>query len=69
MLLLLGLQIPICKLYPKGRLSLSVLKSARQPAPLGSLQCKRGTALLGGYRFPPRKGNLRSKIRVLVWSV
>lgn len=57
MLHLLGLRKPSCKMHPKGQLSPLLLKSKSQPVALGSLQCKHGAALLGGYRFPAGKGN------------
>ena len=61
MLRLLGPQISACKMYPKGQPNPSPLKSESRPATLGSLQCKHGMALLGGYCFPPGKGNQCSK--------
>lgn len=50
----------VCK-YPsaqrtrRGSFSLSALRSESRPAALGSLQRRRGTALLAGHRFPPGK--------------
>lgn len=57
MLHLLGLRKPSCKMHPKGQLSPLLLKSESRPVVLGCLQCKHGSALLGGYCFPAGKGN------------